>query len=107
MDRPLTCASSSLNSCKKAIKTITQRDGDEYFVFLLSDANLEAYDIKSSDLKRLLNMDRRVQVFIIFIGSMGDQATRLAVDLPANRVFTALDTRAIPKILKQALVTVA
>ena len=97
----------TIRSCEKAINTIVERDADEHVVFLLSDANLEQYGIGSGDLMRLLNQDKRVRVFILFIGSIGDQAVRLARECPAGQVFVALDTTQIPRILKQCLLFIS
>ena len=97
----------TLRACQKAIQQIVERDADEHVVFLLSDANLDQYGIGSDDLIRLLNQDKRVRVFILFIGSIGDQAIRLAEACPAGQVFVALDTKEIPKILKQCLLFVS
>jgi von Willebrand factor A domain-containing protein 8 len=97
----------TIRSCEKAIQAIVERDADEHVVFLLSDANLEQYGIGSADLMRLLNQDKRVRVFILFIGSIGDQAVRLAQECPAGQVFVALDTTQIPKILKQCLLFIS
>ena len=81
----------SLESCELAIKRIADQPADERFVFLLSDANLEQYGIGASQLQRLLSMDKRVRVFIVFIGSIGLQASRISQGLPAGQVLTALD----------------
>ena len=97
----------TIRACEKAIKDIVKRDADEHVVFLLSDANLEQYGIGGDDLQRLLKLDKRVRVFILFIGSIGDQATRLAEQCPAGQVFVALDTTQIPKILKQCLLFIS
>ena len=93
----------TMASCEMAVKNITKQDADEHVVFLLSDANLEQYGIDAKALLRLLRIDPRVKVFIIFIGSLGDQAKRLAAALPASQVFVALDTREIPRIMKACL----
>jgi hypothetical protein len=74
---------------------------DEYFVVLFSDANLEQYSIKPADLRALLEADERVNLFILFIGSMGTQAQRLTAELPKDRVFVTLNTSAIPGVLKR------
>jgi MoxR-like ATPase len=104
-----TCDSgdNTIRACEKAIKDIVKRDADEHVVFLLSDANLEQYGIGGGDLQRLLKLDKRVRVFILFIGSIGDQAIRLAEQCPAGQVFVALDTTQIPKILKQCLLFIS
>ena len=49
---------------------------DEYFTLILSDANIEQYNIKPSDIARALKSDARVNAYIIFIGTIRDQAER-------------------------------
>ena len=97
----------TIRACEKSIQNIIKKDADEHVVFLLSDANLEQYGIGGNDLERLLRLDKRVRVFILFIGSIGDQAVRLAQQCPAGQVFVALDTSQIPKILKQCLLFIS
>ena len=41
---------------------------DDYFVILISDANLDQYSITSDDLKELIHMHQRVNVYMLFIG---------------------------------------
>mmetsp|Transcript_1429 Transcript_1429/g.1959 ORF Transcript_1429/g.1959 Transcript_1429/m.1959 type:complete len:243 (-) Transcript_1429:1635-2363(-) len=96
---------STLDACKRAIKEIEQLESDERFLVLFSDANLEQYSIEPSDLRALLDMSETVNVFIIFIATMGEQAMRLKSELPADRVFITLETRQIPQVLKRILIS--
>mmetsp|Transcript_18903 Transcript_18903/g.23179 ORF Transcript_18903/g.23179 Transcript_18903/m.23179 type:complete len:115 (-) Transcript_18903:40-384(-) len=102
-----TCASGdhTLDATKIAIKEITKEDADEYFVVLLSDANIAQYGIEPRDLQALLDMDERVNVFILFIGTMGRQAELLRSELPNDKVFVTLDTSDIPKVLKRVFLS--
>ena len=63
---------------KRLIKTqeIKEHEADEYFVIMLSDANLQRYGIRPSRLADALTSDEEVKAFAIFIGSLGDQAER-------------------------------
>jgi len=74
---------------------------DEYFVMILSDANLDQYGIKPADLAKALTADERVNAYILFIGSIRDQAAKLTKALPPGRAFVCLDTREIPKIMQR------
>ena len=91
----------TLEATKLAIREITKDEGDEYFCILFSDANIEQYSIRPEDLKALLDLDERVNVFIVFIGTMGMQAQRLRAELPQDRVFVTLSTSQIPAVLKR------
>lgn len=102
-----TCASgdNTIDATKLAIQEIVQDEADEYFVFLLSDANLDQYGIQPADLKYLLDMDQRVNLFILFIGTMGRQAEMLRAALPQDKVFVTLNTSDIPKVLKRVFLS--
>ena len=43
---------------------------------ILSDANLDQYNIKPADLAKALMADERVNAYILFIGSIRDQAAK-------------------------------
>uniref|UniRef100_A0A8C0ZUF8 VWFA domain-containing protein n=1 Tax=Castor canadensis TaxID=51338 RepID=A0A8C0ZUF8_CASCN len=91
----------TLEGTEHAIKEIVKEEADEYFVIVLSDANLSRYGIHPSKFAQILTSDPQVNAFAIFIGSLGDQANRLQRTLPAGRSFIAMDTKDIPQILQQ------
>ncbi|KAM8786530.1 von Willebrand factor A domain-containing protein 8 [Rhynchonycteris naso] len=91
----------TLEGTEHAIKDIVKEEADEYFVIVLSDANLSRYGIHPARLAQILTSNPQVNAFAIFIGSLGDQATRLQRTLPAGRSFIAMDTKDIPQILQQ------
>ncbi|XP_036613372.1 von Willebrand factor A domain-containing protein 8 [Trichosurus vulpecula] len=91
----------TLEGTEHAITEIAKEDADEYFVIVLSDANLERYGIPPTSFARVLTANPQVNAFAIFIGSLGDQAVRLQKTLPAGRSFVAMDTKEIPQILQQ------
>ncbi|XP_068924755.1 von Willebrand factor A domain-containing protein 8 isoform X2 [Petaurus breviceps papuanus] len=91
----------TLEGTEHAITEIAKEDADEYFVIVLSDANLERYGIPPASFARVLTANPQVNAFAIFIGSLGDQALRLQKTLPAGRSFVAMDTKEIPHILQQ------
>ncbi|XP_004759341.1 von Willebrand factor A domain-containing protein 8 isoform X1 [Mustela putorius furo] len=91
----------TLEGTEHAIKEIVKEEADEYFVIVLSDANLSRYGIHPARFAQILTSNPQVNAFAIFIGSLGDQATRLQRTLPAGRSFIAMDTKDIPQILQQ------
>ena len=68
------CASGdhTLEGTGKAIQKVVEQEADDYFVFVISDANLRRYGIEPSQLGRLLVADKRVKAFAIFLASIGD-----------------------------------
>ncbi|XP_020791891.2 von Willebrand factor A domain-containing protein 8 [Boleophthalmus pectinirostris] len=91
----------TLEGTEASIKELSREEADEYFVVVLSDANLERYGIRPERFSSVLTSDPQVNAFAIFIGSLGDQAERLQKTLPAGRSFVAMDTKQIPQILQQ------
>ncbi|XP_062831671.1 von Willebrand factor A domain-containing protein 8 isoform X2 [Anolis carolinensis] len=91
----------TLEGTEHAIREIVKEEADEYFVIVLSDANLERYGIPAAKFAQTLTINPKVNAFAIFIGSLGNQADRLQRTLPAGRSFIALDTKEIPQILQQ------
>jgi len=96
----------TIEGIRRAIESITRADADSYYVFALSDANLDQYNIGFETLQKLFNMDPRVHVFVLFIATMGDQAQRFEDKLP-GKVFTCLDKSQIPKTLKRMFLAAA
>ncbi|XP_010020150.1 PREDICTED: von Willebrand factor A domain-containing protein 8-like, partial [Nestor notabilis] len=66
----------TLEGTEHAIREIAKEEADEYFVIVLSDANLERYGIRPSRFAQVLTTNAQVNAFAIFIGSLGDQADR-------------------------------
>ncbi|MGH0153922.1 UNVERIFIED_CONTAM: hypothetical protein FKN15_027232 [Acipenser sinensis] len=91
----------TLESTEHAVKEIAREEADEYFVIVLSDANLERYGISPDRFAQALTCNPQVNAFAVLIGSLGDQAVRLQRTLPAGRSFVAMDTKQIPQILQQ------
>ncbi len=58
------------------MKTITDEEADEHFVIVLSDANLDRYGIRPRHFADVLTSNEDVNAYVIFIGSLGDQANR-------------------------------
>lgn len=66
----------TLEGTEHAIREIAKEEADEYFVIVLSDANLERYGIPPAKFAQVLTTNTQVNAFAIFIGSLGDQADR-------------------------------
>jgi hypothetical protein len=59
----------TLASALAAVQQVTEHPGDDYFVFLLSDAMLEQYNVSPQNLADALLVDPRVNSYCIFIGA--------------------------------------
>eukprot|EP01135_Chromosphaera_perkinsii_P009987 Nk52_evm22s1992 gene=Nk52_evmTU22s1992 len=91
----------TLPAIKRAIKDISAKKSDERIVIVLSDANLDIYGIPPSAMGKAMKSDENVNTFAIFIGSLGNQAARLRKGLPTGKGFVCMDTKNLPKIIKE------
>lgn len=66
----------TLEATQHAISSLAKEDSDESIVVVFSDANLERYGIRPQQFTKLLLSNADVNAYAIFIGSLGDQATR-------------------------------
>ena len=106
---------STISATHHAMEQLSKEaeDFDQSFLILLSDANLDRYGISPSRLVRAMTASSgssqsdssshssTVQCYAIFIGSLGDQAKRLANALPAGRAYVCLDANQLPQVMQQ------
>jgi hypothetical protein len=90
----------TVEAMKRSIKTVTKEEAEDYFVFVVSDANLAQYGITPNELARIMRMDERVKMYCIFIASIGSQASHLQKRLPAGHGFECTNTSELPLILQ-------
>jgi hypothetical protein len=67
----------------------------------LSDANLDRYGIQPKHLAEAMDLDKKVNSYLILIGSLGPQAERLRQNLPAGKAFIAQNTAELPQIMQE------
>ena len=91
----------TLEATQRAVKELSRQEGDQQYLVVLSDANFDRYGINAKEYGDILMSEPRVNAFVIFIGSIGDQALRLKESLPAGKAYVCMDTKDIPDILKQ------
>ncbi|OZJ04703.1 hypothetical protein BZG36_02531 [Bifiguratus adelaidae] len=89
----------TLGATANAVKNITKEEGDDYFVVVLSDANIAQYNISPADIARILKSDDRVTAQMIFIGSLADQASSLKKALGSHATI-CMENKDLPKIMK-------
>ncbi|KAI0236153.1 von Willebrand factor A domain-containing protein 8 [Lamellibrachia satsuma] len=91
----------TLEATRHAISAIVSEDADEHFVIVLSDANFDRYGIPPKRFADILTANDDVNAYVIFIGSLGDQAQVLMNKMPSGRAFLCMDTKDLPQILQQ------
>merc|ERR1719491_957397 len=62
-----------------AVKEVRKREGDEYFCFIISDAELQRHAIEPEEWNKLLMADPQVNAYAIII-SMSSSETRMFLD---------------------------
>ncbi|TPX75293.1 hypothetical protein CcCBS67573_g03438 [Chytriomyces confervae] len=93
----------TVSAVEQVVESIVAEEADDYFALILSDANVTQYNIRPEVIARALKKNDKVNAYIIFIGSIKDQAESLTKAMPGN-AFTCLNTKDLPKILKTIFV---
>ncbi|KAI8983752.1 AAA domain-containing protein [Pilobolus umbonatus] len=89
----------TLGAASHSMKEIVKEESDDYFVVILSDANIAQYNIHPNDIARILKSDERVTAQMIFIGSIQDQAAQLKNAL-GSHAHICTENKELPKIIK-------
>lgn len=95
----------TLEATEDACKEVAKIEGDEHFVFVISDANLRRYGIRPSHLKEALMCEKDVKAYVIFIASLWEEAERTVSELPPGRGIVCMSTSLLPSTLKKLLTT--
>ncbi|KAL7519873.1 hypothetical protein ACHAWX_004630, partial [Stephanocyclus meneghinianus] len=82
-----------------AISLVVDEAGKGDLVIIISDANLKRYEITVEDLHPL--QTQKVHAHLIFIGSLGDEASELAKKIPNERAQVCFHSADLPLIIKQ------
>eukprot|EP01060_Flectonema_neradi_P029995 TRINITY_DN4267_c0_g1_i1.p1 TRINITY_DN4267_c0_g1~~TRINITY_DN4267_c0_g1_i1.p1 ORF type:complete len:1813 (+),score=366.76 TRINITY_DN4267_c0_g1_i1:45-5441(+) len=90
----------TLGAAKYAIDKVVEESGDDYFVVLLSDANVSQYGIDAKNLSEFLMSDPRVTSHVVLIASEHG-AVNLAHSLPAGTGHLITDTADLPKVFRK------
>ena len=95
----------TLEATREAIEEVTTHldECDEAFVFILSDANLERYGIRPSDLAKELTANPKVNAHACFLASLGGAAERLKQALPPGKASVCLDAADLPQAFRSML----
>ncbi|XP_030379165.1 von Willebrand factor A domain-containing protein 8 [Scaptodrosophila lebanonensis] len=94
---------STVKATREAVNTLGAEDEyDNSIVVVLSDANLSRYGIAPKDLALALKRgEPKVKGYVIFIGSLAEEADEINAQMPAGHSFVCMDLTKLPQILKQ------
>uniref|UniRef100_A0A182N1A7 von Willebrand factor A domain-containing protein 8 n=1 Tax=Anopheles dirus TaxID=7168 RepID=A0A182N1A7_9DIPT len=92
----------TLAATEQAVDELAREDCDEAIVVVLSDANLARYGITPRKLNTALaRQSPKVQAYVIFIGSLDDEARVVAESMTAGKAFVCMDLEQLPQIMRQ------
>ncbi|KAJ9470157.1 hypothetical protein DIPPA_32734 [Diplonema papillatum] len=89
----------TLAAAKLAVQKVVEEEADDYFVVLISDANVSQYGIDASSLSEFLFADPRVTSHVVLI-SAEHGALQLASALPKGTGHLVTDTAELPKVFQ-------
>ena len=92
----------SVEAAARLTHEVTQEAGDDYLVFLFSDANLGRYGISPTAFSAAMRGDGRSQGYCIFIAEPG-AAEWMVDELPFGRGFVVLDVDKLPQTFSEIL----
>lgn len=93
----------TLEATDRAIKDVVRQPGDEYYVFVVSDADLARYGISPEAWSRILMQDSRVNAYALLISSNTDEAEQIKAGLAPGHGFICDDNEHLAVTFKQIL----
>lgn len=92
---------STLEATSMAVKDVIKKPADEYYVFVVSDADLARYGIQPAHWDRILMQDRRVNAYALLISSNTEEAEEIRKGLTAGHGFVCDDNDRLAITFKQ------
>ncbi|XP_068159002.1 von Willebrand factor A domain-containing protein 8 isoform X1 [Drosophila tropicalis] len=94
---------STVKAAREACTTLAaEEDYENAIAVILSDANLSRYGIPPRELAMALKRgEPKVKGYVIFIGSLAEEADEINAVMPAGQSFVCMDLTKLPHILKQ------
>ncbi|KPI84112.1 hypothetical protein ABL78_6828 [Leptomonas seymouri] len=96
----------TVEAMRRSVELVTEKKGDAYFVFVVSDANLPRYGITPQELTEIIQSKPEVKMFCIFIATLGAQSSHLQQQLPAGHGYECMRTDALPQVMRQIFTSV-
>lgn len=91
----------TLESISLSVDLLTREEADDYYLFVVSDANLQQYNITPQSISKALIKNEKVHAFVIFIASFDEEADKLKKMLPVGKAHICLDQSKLPIVFKQ------
>ena len=94
-------ANSSLDALREGVKKVVEEEGDDYFVLLVSDANLSRYGVDPAEFGLELSRNPEVNAFALFIASFDNEAESMKSKMPLGKAYVTFDTSQMPSVFRQ------
>ena len=85
------------------VTSSTENSNVDHYVFVVSDANFDRYNIDPIKLAQLMKVDRRVKVHFILIASKDDEAKEIAKALPTGHGHLCFESTDLPGVFRKIL----
>ena len=92
---------SSLEALREGVKKVAEEEADDYFLLLVSDANLSRYGVDPSEFGAELSRNPEVNAFALFIASFDNEAESMKSKMPLGKAHVTFDTAQIPSVFRQ------
>ena len=98
----------TLQAMTKAVNMMSEKPQNTLkYVFIITDANFEMYNISTEDLTYAMTRHPDVEVHLIMIASLGDEALAYTKKLPTGRTHVCFENTDLPQLFKSILSTTA
>lgn len=94
------------DSTLEAIESAVNEANEGDLILVISDANLKRYCIQPEEVSDLLR-SKDVHVHLILLGSLGEEANKLARSIPNGRAQVCLDSEELPLVIKNIVAAAA
>ena len=100
VDHAASCSSGdNTGAAIRAMEVVRREEADDYFVFLISDANLEMYGVTPELLAQELMRDKLINAYAIFIAEP-EVALEMQKRMPAGRAHVCNNNEEMPFLFK-------
>ena len=86
---------------------MSERQADERFVFVVSDADLERYGKRPEEWNEILTSDASVRAYAVLIASNEEEADRIATGLEVGKGYVCTDTALLASTMEKIFASVA
>ena len=93
----------TLDGLETGVQRVLEAEADDYFVVVVSDANIVGYGLEADRLRAAILREPRVHCSVLFLALSGTAAETLTSAMPPGHAHICLDTAELPSALKRIL----